>query len=122
MSSVAEFLIERLENAGIKHVFGVPGDYILNFFGKLIESKKIELINNADEAGSGFAADAYARINGLSCVSVTYNVGALKICNAIAGAYAERSPVIVIAGAPGVSERSDPPLHHQVGNVDCQRQ
>lgn len=122
MASVAEFLIERLENAGIKQVFGVPGDYILNFFGKLIESKKIELVNNADEAGAGFAADAYARLLGLGCVSVTYNVGALKICNAIAGAYAERSPVIVISGAPGVSERGDPPLHHVVGSFDCQRQ
>lgn len=121
MASVSEFLIERLENAGIRHVFGVPGDYILHFFGKLIESKKIEVINNADECGSGFAADGYARLNGMGCVAVTYNVGALKIANAIAGAYAERSPVIVISGAPGVSEANDPPMHHMVGNKECQR-
>jgi len=122
MASVADFLIERLENSGIRHVFGIPGDYILHFFGKLCESKKIELVNNADEEGAGFAADGYARLNGIGCVAVTYNVGALKVCNPIAGAFAERSPVVVISGAPGVSERGEAPLHHVVGSFDCQRQ
>lgn len=122
MPSVANFLIERLENTGIKHIFGIPGDYILHFFGNLAESKKLELVNNADEAGAGFAADGYARASGIGCVCVTYAVGAFKIFNAIAGAFAERSPVIVIAGAPGIKERKDPPLHHTVGDVNCQRE
>lgn len=121
MASVGDFLIERLENTGLRHVFGICGDYIINFLGKLTESNKIELINTADEAGAGFAADGYARVNGIGCVCVTYNVGALKICNPIAGAFAERSPVIVISGAPGINERSLL-LHHMVGNFDCQRQ
>jgi indolepyruvate decarboxylase len=115
MASVAEFLIERLENAGIKHVLGLPGDYILDFFSKLAESKRIDLVNCADEAGAGFAADGYARLNGIGCVAVTYNVGALKICNSIAGAFAERSPVVVISGAPGLNERDGIPF-------DCQRE
>lgn len=122
MASLAEFLLERLENVGLKHVFGVAGDYILPFFAKLSNSKKIELINNVDEAGAGFAADAYGRANGIACVCVTYNVGALKLCNPIACAFAEKSPVIVISGAPGVSERGDIPLHHMVGTFDCQRE
>jgi indolepyruvate decarboxylase len=122
MASTADFLIERLENIGLKHVFGIPGDYILHFFAHLVQSKKITLINNADEAGAGFAADGYARANGVGCVCATYAVGAFKLFNAIAGAYAERSPVIVIAGAPGVKERKiDVPLHHTVGDVNCQR-
>jgi len=122
MLSVAEFLIERLENAGIKHVFGVPGDYILNYFGQLAsKSKKIEVVNCVDEAGAGFAADAYARIKGLGCVIATYNVGALKLTNSIAGASAERSSVIVISGSPGMTERGDAPLHHSVGTYDYQK-
>lgn len=122
MASTADFLIERLENIGLKHVFGIPGDYILHFFAHLVQSKKITLVNNADEAGAGFAADGYARANGVGCVCATYAVGAFKLFNAIAGAYAERSPVIVIAGAPGVKERKiDVPLHHTVGDVNCQR-
>jgi indolepyruvate decarboxylase len=122
MASLAEFLIERLENVGIKHVNGVPGDFILHFFDKLVKSKKIQLINNADESNAGFAADGYARAAGIGCVCVTYNVGALKTINAITGAHAERAPVIVISGAPGVQERkSNILLHHMVGAWNTQR-
>jgi indolepyruvate decarboxylase len=122
MPSIADFLIERLENANVKHCFGVAGDYIINFFGKLEGNNKITLVNTADEEGAGFAADCYARLQGIGCVCVTYSVGALKICNPIAGAFAERSPVIVISGSPGVNERNDVILHHTVGSFDCQRQ
>ena len=101
MATTAEHLIERLENI-VKHVFTVPGDYILPFCGKLSESKKISLINCTDENHAGFAADGYARIQGVGCVCATWNVGALKLSNAIAGAMAERSPIIVISGSPGV--------------------
>lgn len=121
MPSVADFIVERLENAGVKHVMGVPGDYCLSFCKKLTQSKKLMMVNNTDESLAGFAADAYARINGIGCVVATYNVGALKLCNAIAGAYAERSPVVVISGAPGLRERDDDfILHHMVRGFDNQ--
>ncbi len=121
MPSVADFLLERLENTGLRHAFTVPGDYILHFLKKVSESKKIKLINNTDENHSGFAGDAYARLNGLSCVIATYNVGALKVCNSIAGAYAEKSPVILISGSPGMKERDEGfMLHHMVRGFDNQ--
>jgi indolepyruvate decarboxylase len=63
MPSVGEFLIDRLHRAGIKHAFGVPGDYVLNFYKKLSESP-IEVIGTTSESAAGFAADAYARMNG----------------------------------------------------------
>lgn len=123
MSSVADFLIERLENAGVKHVFGLPGDYVLDFYHKLWDNERIELINTTDEAHAGFAADAYARVNGIGCVCVTYNVGALKIANACACAYAERSPMVVISGSPGMNERDDGMLlHHMVRSFNCQKE
>ena len=75
------------------------------------------------EIGAGYAADAYARVNGLGAVCITYCVGGLNVLNAVAGAYAEKSPVIVISGAPGLDERSRSPLlHHQVRNFDTQLQ
>lgn len=121
MPSVAEFLIERLENVGVKHIFGVPGDYILHFINDLSRSEKIKFINTTDENHAGFAADAYARIHGVGCVCATYNVGALKLCNAVAGAYAEKSPMIVISGSPGIKERNeDFLLHHVVKSFDNQ--
>lgn len=115
------FLIERMVNAGLKHAFGVPGDYVLDFYRDLWESK-IEVINNTDENHSGFAADAYARAHGIGCVVVTYNVGAAKVINAVQCAYAERSPLIVISGAPGMNEREEGMLlHHMVRSFNSQK-
>jgi indolepyruvate decarboxylase len=74
------------------------------------------------EPGAGFAADAYSRLNGIGLVCVTYCVGGLNVLNAIAGAYAEKSPVVVISGAPGRLDREkDPLLHHKVKTFETQR-
>lgn len=119
---VSKFLIERLENAGVKHAFGIPGDYVLDFYKDLWESKTIQVINNTDENHSGFAADAYARVKGVGCVVTTYSVGASKVINAVQCAYAERSPLIVISGAPGLSERNEGfLLHHMVRSFNSQK-
>lgn len=121
--TLAEFLMERLEKIGVGHVFGIPGDYVLDFYEKLWKNNNIEVINTTDEAHAGFAADAYARMNGVGCVTVTYNVGALKVANAVACAYAERSPMILISGSPGMKEREDEMLlHHMVRSFNCQKE
>ena len=74
------------------------------------------------EPSAGFAADAYARVNGIGLVCVTYCVGGLNVLNAIAGAYAEKSPVVVVSGAPGRKDREkDPLLHHKVKTFETQR-
>ncbi|MBF0208104.1 MAG: alpha-keto acid decarboxylase family protein, partial [Oligoflexia bacterium] len=119
-TTIGEYLITRLYESGISHVFGIPGDYILTFY-KLLEQSKIKTINTCDEQGAGFAADAYARVRGVGAVCVTYGVGGLKIANTTAQAFAEESPVIVISGAPGLSERyGDSMLHHKVKNFETQ--
>lgn len=118
--TIGDYLIQRLHQLGLRHVFGVPGDYIIGFF-KQLEESEMSVINTCDEQGAGFAANAYARIRGLGCVCVTYGVGGLKIVNTTAQAYAEESPVIVISGSPGVSEKSgNPLLHHKVKEFDSQ--
>jgi indolepyruvate decarboxylase len=118
--SIGQYLIRRLQDYGLKHVFGIPGDYILTFYGQL-EQSPIEVIGCTREDCAGFAADAYARINGLGAVCVTYCVGGLSVCNSIAGAYAEKSPVVVISGAPGLGERvNNPLLHHKVRDFRTQ--
>ena len=118
--SIAQYLIERLHACGVGHVFGVPGDYVLGFLHALTESP-LRVINTCDEQGAGFAADAYARLRGLGVVCVTYCVGGLKIANTTAQAFAEKSPVVVISGAPGTGERiKNPLLHHRVRDFDTQ--
>jgi TPP-dependent 2-oxoacid decarboxylase len=82
--SIGDYLIEQLSARGVRHVFGVPGDYVLSFFRKLEESP-LQVVNTTDEQGAGFAADAYARLNGLGVVCVTYGVGGLKVANTTAG-------------------------------------
>src|SRR5215469_13653639 len=121
-SNVSSFLIKRLYDYGVRHIFGVPGDFILGFYHQLIQSNKLKVINTCDEQGAAFAADAYARINGLGAVCVTYCVGGLKVVNAAAQAFAEKSPLVVISGAPGIKERiRNPLLHHKVRDFDTQQ-
>jgi indolepyruvate decarboxylase len=118
---LGEFLFAYLHARGVRHSFGVPGDFALPTFAWLGKSP-IKAITMTHEPGAGFAADAYARINGIGCVCVTYCVGGLNVVNAIAGAYAEKSPVVVISGAPGRKDREkDPLLHHKVKTFDTQK-
>src|SRR5919202_254754 len=113
--NVSGYLIQRLYDNGVRHIFGVPGDFVLGFYKELTDSNKLKVINTCDEQGAAFAADSYARIKGLGAVCVTYCVGGLKIANATAQAFAEKSPLVVISGAPGIRERTtNPPLHHKV--------
>ncbi len=120
--TIGQYLIDRLYESGLKDVFGIPGDFVLQFYGMLEESP-IRVIGCTREDNAGYAADAYARVNGLGAVCVTYCVGGLSLCNSIAGAFAEKSPVVVISGAPGIHERrNDPLLHHKVRDFQTQRE
>jgi indolepyruvate decarboxylase len=113
-------LIERLRALGVAHIFGIPGDYVLGLY-EMLEASPIELIGMTREDSAGFAADAYARVKGLGCVCVTYCVGGLSCANSIAGAYAEKSPVVVLSGSPGIRERDrNPLLHHKIKTFETQ--
>lgn len=119
--TIGQYLIQQLSAHGVRHVFGIPGDYVLGFYDQLSRSE-LKIINTCDEQGAGFAADAYARVKGLGAVCVTYCVGGLKVANTTAEAFAEKSPVVVISGAPGMKEREkNPLLHHKVREFDTQK-
>ncbi|NEP52326.1 MAG: alpha-keto acid decarboxylase family protein [Moorea sp. SIO3C2] len=118
--TVGQYLTQRLQAAGVKHIFGVVGDYVLGLMDVLIDSS-VELIYTCNELNAGYAADAYARLNGVGGLCVTYNVGGLSLVNAVAGAYAELVPLIVISGAPNSSQRQQKLLlHHTAGNYNLQ--
>ena len=76
-----------MQDYGIRDVFGIPGDFVLQFYGMLQESP-IRVIGTRREDCAGYAADGYARINGMGAVCLTYCVGGLSVTNSIAGAYA----------------------------------
>ena len=120
--TIGSYLIQRLQDYGVRDVFGIPGDFVLTFYDQLQKSP-LRVIGATREDNAGYAADGYARVNGLGAVCVTYCVGGLSLCNSIAGAFAEKSPVVVISGAPGMEERrNDPLLHHKVRDFNTQRE
>ena len=119
--TIGSLLLDRLYKLGLHHLFGIPGDYVLTLF-KLIEQSPIRHIGTTREDCAGFAADAYARIHGIGGACVTYCVGGLNMVNAVACAYAERSPVVLLSGSPGLNERvNNPFLHHMVRDFSTQR-
>jgi indolepyruvate decarboxylase len=119
-ASVAAHLIDALRAHGARAVFGIPGDFALPFFRVLEDRAGLPLYTMSHEPSLGYAADAAARYaGGLGVAAVTYGAGALNLVNAVACAYAEESPLVVISGAPGRDEREDAfLLHHQVRSLD----
>lgn len=123
MPTTIEFIMDRFVSNGIRHIFNVPGDYSLPINRHIEKHPTLQLVGTTSEEGAGFAADAYARTNGLGVVCVTYCVGGFKLINSIGGAFAEKSPVIVLSGSPGIKERhTDVLLHHMVKSFECQHE
>lgn len=120
--NLGNVILNALKDAGAQHIYGIPGDFILPFFELVETSETLPLVSLSHEPGIGFAADAAARMSGKPVpVAVTYGAGALNLVNAVAGAYAERSPLFVIAGCPSRAERgSGFLLHHQAKTLDSQ--
>ena len=113
-STIGEYLLKKLRDYGVDHIFGIPGDYVVQFFD-LIEKGPIQHIGTTREDTAGFAADAYARVKGMGAACVTYGVGGLSMINAVTAAYAEKSPLVVISGSPGIKERREGALLHHKG-------
>ncbi|MBE0370647.1 alpha-keto acid decarboxylase family protein [Pseudoalteromonas sp. MMG013] len=99
---VADYLKDRLEEIGVEQMFGVAGNYTAALLDTILADKEtpITISGNANEICAGFAADAYARLKGVSALYVTYSVGAFSLLNTIAGSFVEQVPVILINGAP----------------------
>jgi indolepyruvate decarboxylase len=122
MADLATNLLRALKAHGAREIFGIPGDFVLPFYKVIETSRILPHFELSHEPAVGFAADAAARFHGgLGVAVATYGAGAFNLVNPVAGAYAERSPVVVIAGAPGARERqSGLLLHHQARDVDTQ--
>lgn len=117
--NVGTHLAERLVQTGAKHHFVVPGDHNLVLLDQFLKNQNLLQAGCCNELNCGFAAEGYARANGLGVAVVTYSVGALSALNAIGGAYAENLPVILVSGAPNTNDYSTGHLlHHTMGTQD----
>ena len=119
MYTVGSYLAARLSQIGLKHHFAVAGDYNLALLDQLLSNKDMVQVYCSNELNCGFSAEGYARANGAAAAVVTYNVGAISAFDALAGAYAENLPVILISGAPNSNDNgSQHILHHTIGTHD----
>ncbi|WP_239738411.1 alpha-keto acid decarboxylase family protein [Mammaliicoccus sp. H-M32] len=113
---VGEYLMDALSTVGVEKVFGVPGDFNLAFLDDIVSRDDMEWVGNTNELNASYAADGYARMNGISAMVTTFGVGELSAVNGIAGSYAERVPVVAITGAPTtVVEEAGKYVHHSLG-------
>ncbi|HHJ4617945.1 TPA: alpha-keto acid decarboxylase family protein [Citrobacter freundii] len=119
--SVADYLLDRLAGCGVGHLFGVPGDYNLQFLDHVIEHPNVCWVGCANELNAAYAADGYARVSGVGALLTRFGVGELSAINGIAGSYAEYVPVLHIVGAPcrGAQRRGEL-MHHTLGDGDFQ--
>lgn len=117
--NVGDYLLHCLQQAGIRHLFGVPGDYNLQFLDSVIAHPDIAWVGCANELNAAYAADGYGRCNGAAALLTTFGVGELSAINGIAGSYAEYVPVIHIVGAPASdAQRQGDCVHHSLGDGD----
>jgi TPP-dependent 2-oxoacid decarboxylase len=119
---VGDFLVAYLRKIGVTHLFGIPGDLVLNLFFKFGRPRGLEIVTLSHEPGVGFAADGYARATGtIGVVCVTYGAGGHNMVNPVAGSFSERVPILVVSGGPGEEERKLGQLiHHQAKEIESQ--
>jgi TPP-dependent 2-oxoacid decarboxylase len=114
--TVGEYLLARLKQIGVDHLFAVPGDFVLGFLNQVLQSD-VTYVGTCNELNAAYAADGYARIRGIGAFASTFGPGDLSALNGVAGAYAERVPVVAITGSPAtVNFRTRPLLHHTLGD------
>lgn len=102
--TVGQYLVDRLDQLGLGHLFSIAGDYSIEWVNRYVAPSKIEIIEEVNELNAGYAADGYARLKGIGALCVTYSAGALCAVNAIAGAYVEKVPVVLINGTPDIKK------------------
>jgi len=114
---LGDLIINVIKQLNVGHIFGVPGDYNLRFLDFIEESKELEWIGNCNELNASYAADGYARENGIGVLVTTHGVGELSAANGIAGSFAHNVSVLHIVGYPSSSViENDVPVHHTLGN------
>ncbi len=117
--TVGSYLAVRLSQIGLKHHFAVAGDFNLVLLDQLLTNKDLEQVYCCNELNCGYSAEGYARAHGAAAAVVTFSVGALSAFNAIAGAYAENLPVILVSGGPNTNDRATEHLvHHTLATHD----
>src|SRR5438034_240702 len=115
--NVAQLLVKCLENEGVRHVFGIPGEETLALNAALAESDKITFVLTRHEQGAAFMADVYGRLSSYPGVCLaTLGPGATNLITGVADAQIDRAPLVAITGQVGL-ERSHKESHQYIDIV-----
>ena len=119
---LSAFMFDVLWREGVRQIFGIPGDFVLNLYNALEDDGRFRLVRLSHEPSVGFAADGAARITGgLGVCCITYGAGGLNMINPVACAYAEESPLVVLSGGPSRAEKAAAiHVHHEVKSFESQ--
>lgn len=117
LTTVIDYIVQRLADEGIEHCFGVAGDYAFPVCDAVERNPKIKWIGCSNELNASYAADGYARVRGAAMLSTTYAVGELSALNGVMGAKAEHSLVFHVVGMPSYqNQRLRKIMHHTLGD------
>lgn len=99
MMSGAEMLVQALIDEGVEYIFGYPGGAVLHIYDALFKQDSIEHILVRHEQAAGHMADAYSRVTGQTgVVLATSGPGATNTVTAIATAFMDSIPMVIISG------------------------
>ena len=118
--TVAELLVRCLEEEGVRHVFGIPGEETLDLNAALAASE-IDFVPVRHEQGGAYIADVYGRLTGRAGVCLgTLGPGATNLVTAVADAYLDRAPLVALTGQADM-ERMHKESHQYIDVVELMR-
>jgi len=96
---VSDYIIHKVEESGVKHVFFLPGGGSMHLNDSLGSSETVEGVCMLHEQAAAVAAEAYARISEhMGVCMVTSGPGSTNAITGLAGAWLDSTPVLFISG------------------------
>ncbi|CAN9219263.1 unnamed protein product [Alternaria alternata] len=116
--TLGRYMWERIHQVGVDTIFGVPGDFNLQFLDSIYLTPGLSFVTNQNELNAAYAADGYARIkNTPGCLVTTHGVGELSALNGIAGSMSEHVKVVHVVGqTTRAMQKGNMMIHHSIGN------
>jgi pyruvate decarboxylase len=116
--TLGRYMWERIHQIGVDTIFGVPGDFNLQFLDSIFHVDGLRWMGNQNELNAAYAADGYARVKGVpGCLVTTHGVGELSALNGIAGSMSEHVKVIHVVGqTTKAMQKNHMMIHHSIGN------
>ena len=96
---VADFIADFIADIGVQHVFLLPGGGAMHLIDAIGKCPRIEAVPCLHEQAAAIAAEAYGRVTeNIGVAMVTTGPGATNAITAVAGAWIESVPLMIISG------------------------